>query len=60
MMVFMPPALLGMRPRSVVIVDPVADPGPGLGAGLEGLEIDAFVLETAPQPLHAPHQKTVE
>ena len=40
-----------MRPRSVVIVDPAADPGPGLGADFEGLKIDAFVLETAPQPL---------
>ncbi len=37
-----------MRPGFMVIVDPAADPGPGLGAGLEGLEIDALVLERAP------------
>ncbi len=65
MMIFMPPALLAptmdlrrrasiehrVRPRSVVTVDPAADPCPGLGAGLEGLEIHTFVLEAAPQPL---------
>ena len=40
-----------MRPGFIVIVDPAADPSPGPGAGLEGLEIDALVLERAPQPL---------
>jgi len=29
----------------VIKVDPAADPGPRLTAGLEGVEIDALVLE---------------
>ena len=40
-----------MRPRFIVIVDPASDPGPGLGTGHEGFEIDALLFERAPQPL---------
>ncbi len=40
-----------VRPLGVVVVDPTADPGPRFGGGLEGLEIDALVLQRAPQSL---------
>ena len=35
--------------HDVVIVDPGTDPGTGLRADLEGLEMDALVLERVPQ-----------
>lgn len=38
-------------PRAVIVGDPPADAGPGLRAGLEGVEIDALVFERAPEPL---------
>ena len=41
-----------MRSPGIIAVDPVADPEPGLASGGEGVEIDAFVFQTAPEPLN--------
>ena len=35
----------------VIVVDPTTDPCSCLTAGLEGIEVDAFVFQRAPQPL---------
>ena len=35
----------------VVIADPPAETGAQLGAGLEGVQVDAFVLQRSPEPL---------
>lgn len=40
-----------VRPRAVEVGDPAADEGARLGAGLEGLEVDALVFERTPEPL---------
>lgn len=40
-----------MGPVSIVIFDPSADAKPGLRSGLEGMEIDALILQRAPKPL---------
>jgi hypothetical protein len=44
---------------AVVERDPVADATAGIGAGLELVEVDALVLERAPEPLdeHVVHPR---
>jgi hypothetical protein len=34
-----------------VVANPLRQPGPHLRAGLEGMQIDALVLQAAPKPL---------
>ena len=40
-----------MLAPAIVIVDPAADAGPRLAAGLKGIEVDAFAVERALHPL---------
>ena len=39
------------RTLGVVIGDPAAEASPQIRAGLEGMEIDALILQRAPEPL---------
>jgi hypothetical protein len=48
-----------MGPLGIVVGHPLADPGPRLGAGLEGVEIDAFVFQRPPQALEEDVVQTV-
>lgn len=38
-----------MKPLRVVVGDPLADPGARVGACLEGIQVDTFILEGPPQ-----------
>src|SRR4051812_44939667 len=38
-------------PLGIVVSHPLANPGPGLGAGFEGLKVDALVFHGPPQAL---------
>lgn len=39
-----------VRSVGVAMVDPPTDPGPGLAAGLKGVEADALVFDRSPEP----------
>lgn len=40
-----------MRTHAVVVVDPAVNAGPCFAAGLESMQVDAFIFDRPPEPL---------